>query len=106
VAFQAIELHRAGAGRADGWVGLPLQRPEVSVRELLSGQVWASSGPVTAGEFDLVRLRAGAASELPIALRLIQGQWSILTLYVGFQGGQARGPFRLELRRAVTQPSG
>jgi hypothetical protein len=105
VGLQGIELHRAGAAGADGWVRLPALRPEVSVRELMSGQVWVASAPVAAGEFNQVRLRAGGSSEFPIALRLVQGQWSIVTLYVGFPGGPARGPLRLELKRAYPTAS-
>lgn len=84
---------------------LPPLRSELSVREVISGQVWVASAPAPAGEFDRIRLRAGAASELPIALQLTEGQAAIATLHVGFQKGRERGPLRLELKRASPAPS-
>jgi hypothetical protein len=105
VSVQAIEVRRAGRGPGEGWVSLPPLRSELSVQELISGQVWVASAPAPAGEFDRIRLRAGAASEAPIALRLAEGQSVIATMYVGVQKGRTGSPLRLELRRVSASPS-
>ena len=105
VGVETIELHRKGAASGESWVSLPLLRSEFSSKELIGGQVWVANAPVAAGEFDQVRLGSGARSQVSIPMRLVPGQWTIVTLYTAFQKARARGPLRLELKRALTQLS-
>lgn len=105
VGIETVDMHRKGAAPGESWVTLPVLRSEFSSRELIGGQVWVASAPVAAGEFDRIRLGAGARSQVSLPLRLVPGQWTIVTLYTAFQRGRARGPMRLELKRALTQRS-
>jgi hypothetical protein len=100
--LEAIELHRAEATPGE-WVRLPLVRSEFAPGELLGGQVWVADVPLLAGEFDQVRIHAGGGSQMPVALSLISGKWSILSLEVGFQSERARGTMRITLSRARTE---
>ena len=102
VRVEAIELHRAGTA-AGAWVRLPLVRPEFAPAELLGGQVWVVDVPLPAGEYDQIRVHAGGRSQVPVALSLLAGKWSILSLEVGFQAGPTPPGLRLTLRRAQTE---
>jgi len=102
VTLEVVELHRAGAAEADGWVRLPLARPTFNATELAGGQVWVTSAPVAAGPFDQVRVGRGRGATIPMALTVIEGQWKILTLDVRVVAG--RGPLQIELRRARAAP--
>jgi hypothetical protein len=100
--MEAVELHRAGTA-AGTWVRLPLVRTEFAPAELLGGQVWVADVPLLAGEFDQVRVLAGGGLQMPVALRLISGKWSILTLEVSFQSERGRGTMGITLSRARTE---
>lgn len=100
VRLEAVELRAAGGAPGTKWLSLTPLRQEFSARDLVGGQVWVVSVPVTAGEFNQIRLVPAAGAELPIGLHLVPGQWSIVTLYVGLQAGRTRGPLRLELKDA------
>jgi len=95
-------LHRTGTAAHD-WMRLSLVRVEFSPRELLGGQVWVADVPLPAGEFDQIRVHAGGWSTLSIALGLIEGRWSILSLEVGFHLSSTASLLRLMLRRAQTE---
>jgi hypothetical protein len=99
---ETIELHRAGTP-ANTWVPLPLVRTEFSPAELQGGQVWIVDVPLPAGEFDQVRVSAGGRSQISVALRLLPGKWSILSLEVGFPPGRGQGPPRLTVNQARTE---
>ncbi len=102
VRVESIELHRAGTA-AGAWVRLALVRAEFAPAELEGGQVWLVDVPLPAGEFDQVRVSAGGRSQISIALRLISGKWSILSLEVGFKSDRGRGTLRLTLSHARTE---
>ncbi len=42
---------------------------------------------------------------MSVPVRLVPGQWTIVTLYTAIQKGRARGALRLELKRALAQRS-
>lgn len=102
VRVEAIELLRAGTA-ADTWVHLPLVRTEFAPAELRGGQVWLVDVPLPAGEFDQVRVSGGGRSQISVALRLIPGKWSILSLEAGFESGRGRGALRLTVSQARTE---
>ena len=97
VGAEPVTLRHASAGQAERWVSLPSLRPEFFARELDGGPVWLASAPVPAGEFDRVRL---GVSDAPIALHVLAGQATIVTLEVGLEPGRAGAPPRLRLKRA------
>ena len=102
VKLDTVELHRAGAGPDEGWVPLPPLRPAFATVELMGGQVWVANAAVAAGQFDRVRMGARGGAPIPLALRLVSGQWTTLTLDVRVIAG--RGPLQIELRRARVAP--
>ena len=102
VTLETVELHRAGAAEAEGWVRLPLARPTFPATELIDKQVWVTSAPVAAGQYDQVRVGRGRGARLPLALNVVEGQWKILTLDVRVVAG--RSTLQIELRRARVAP--
>jgi len=102
VRVEAIELHRVGAA-ASTWVRLPLVRTEFAPAELLGGQVWVVDVPLPAGEYDQIRVQAGGRSQIAVALSLISGKWSILSLEAGFESGRGQGALRLTVSRPRTE---
>ncbi len=102
VRVEAIELHRAGTA-AGAWVRLPLVRAEFVPAELLGGLVWLVDVPLPAGDFDQVRVSAGGRSQISVALRLISGKWSILSLEASFESGRGQGALRLTVGRPRTE---
>jgi hypothetical protein len=102
VRVEGIELHRAGTA-ADTWVPLPLVRAEFAPAELEGGQVWLVDVPLPAGDFDQVRVTAAGKSQVSIALRLVAGKWSILSLEVGFQVNPSPPGLRVTLKRAQSE---
>jgi len=104
VGVEAVELHRAGA-RLDEWVRLPLVRTKFAPAELQGGQVWLADVPLPAAEYDQVRVETGGRSQIAIsiALRLLPGKWTILSLEVGFQPGRWQGTLRLTVNQTRTE---
>jgi len=101
VRIEGLELHRNGAP-PDTWERLPLLRTEFAPLELMGGQVWLVDVPLPAGEFDQIRMVTGRRSQLNVAVRLLPGKWSILSLEVRFQATRARESPRLVLSGART----
>jgi hypothetical protein len=104
VRVEAIELHRAGTA-ASAWVPLTLVRTEFAPMELQGGQVWLVDVPLPAGEYDQLRVVTADRSEVAVsvALRLLPGKWSILSLEVGFQPARGQGTPRLTVSRPRTE---
>jgi hypothetical protein len=101
VRIEGLEVHRNGAA-LDAWERLPLLRTEFAPLELLGGPVWLVDVPLPAGEFDRVRMATGRRSQINVALRLLPGKWSILSLEVRFQATKAGESPRLALSGART----
>ncbi len=104
VGVEVVELHRAGA-RLGEWVRLPLVRTKFAPAELQGGQVWLADVPLPAAEYDQVRVETAGRSQIAIsvALRLLPGKWSILSLEVGFHSGRGEGALWLTVIRARTE---
>jgi len=101
VRIEGLEVHRKGSAPGT-WERLPLLRTEFAPLELLGGQVWLVDVPLPAGEFDQVRMGTGRRSQISVALRLLPGKWSILSLEVRFQATKAGESPRLALSGART----